>query len=57
MSRSYRDTSLPVKSSLFALDLTIQELGRFGDNPLIQLIKGGVDFEDYRPLLECIVSN
>lgn len=57
MSRSYRNTSLPVKSSLFALDLTIQELGRFGDNPLIRLIKDGVDFEDHRPLLERVVSS
>ena len=57
MSKSYRNTSLPVKGSLFALDFTLDELGRFGDNPLIRLIKDGVDFEDYRPLLERVVSN
>ena len=38
MSKSYRNTSLPVKGSLFALDFTLDELGRFGDNPLIRLI-------------------
>lgn len=57
MSRSYRNTSLPVKDSLFALDFTIQELARFGDNPLIRLIKDDVDFEDHRPLIEHAVAS
>lgn len=57
MGRSYRNTSLPVKDSLFALDFTIQELERFGDNPLIRLIKDDVDFEDHRPLIERAVAS
>ena len=57
MDRSYRNTSLPVKDSLFALDFTIQELERFGDNPLIRLIKDDVDFEDHRPLIERAVAS
>lgn len=42
---------------MFALDFTIQELGRFGDNLLIRLFKDDVDFEDYRPLIERTVYN
>ena len=57
MSKLYRNTSLPVKGSLFALDFTIQELERFGDNPLIRLIKDDVDFEDHRPLIERVVAH
>lgn len=57
MGRSYRNTSLPVKDSLFALDFTIQELERFGDNPLTRLIKDDVDFEDHRPLIERAVAS
>lgn len=57
MCKSYRNTSLPVKGTLFALDFTIQELGRFGDNPLIRLIKDNVDFEGYRSLIERTVAN
>ena len=56
MSKSYRNTSLPVKGSLFALDFTLDELGRFGDNPLIRLIKDGVDFEEFRSSIERVVS-
>ena len=56
MSKSYRNTSLPVKGSLFALDFTLDELGRFGDNPLIRLIKDGVDFEEFRSSIEIVVS-
>lgn len=56
MIKSYRNTSLPVKGSLFALDFTLDELGRFGDNPLIRLIKDGVDFEEFRSSIERVVS-
>lgn len=56
MSKSYRNTSLPVKGSRFALDFTLDELGRFGDNPLIRLIKDGVDFEEFRSSIERVVS-